>query len=63
MSISLSPSIANIDLWINDLPGVVISTIFLFMVDINILSIHAASVVAAKGLDNFLAPVTGSVTT
>jgi hypothetical protein len=46
----------------NDLPGVVISTIFLFIVDIKILSIQAASVVAASGQASFFFFVTGSTT-
>jgi hypothetical protein len=52
--ILLSPSIAQTERCTNDLPGVVISTMCLFIVDIKILSIQAASGVAAKGEESFL---------
>jgi len=56
-------SIANTDLCTNELPGVIISIICLFTVDIRMLSIQFASGVAANGHTNFFCPVVGSVVT
>jgi len=53
------PSIPNTDLWINELPGVMMLIISLLAADISIDSIQLASDVAAIGA--FIYPVSGFI--